>query len=108
MGQWEDDPNAEGGTRNAEQQGEVERRGALPRATPVMMFRVPTSAFRVLMALWRPDVSRGAVVPPLFVAREVRPLLRRGHGGRPPAVALSLHARPRGAERRVCSPRPRA
>src|SRR2546430_7718391 len=96
MGQWEDDPNAEGGTRNAEQQGEVERRGALPRATPVMMFRVPTSAFRVLMALWRGYVSEEVQYRAHFLAGGVRAPLLVGPAPPPPAGVFSPPTRPRG------------
>src|SRR5437763_16149359 len=68
MGRWEDKTNAERGRRNAEQQGEVERRGELPQATPVMMFRVPRSAFRVLAALWRLNLAEELQYRANFVA----------------------------------------
>src|SRR5437773_1519117 len=68
MGRWEDKTNAERGRRNAEQQGEVERRGVLPQATPVMMFRVPRSAFRVLAALWRLNLAEELQYRANFVA----------------------------------------
>jgi len=68
MGRWEDKTNAKRGRRNAEQQGEVERRGVLPQATPVMMFRVPRSAFRVLAALWRLNLAEELQYRANFVA----------------------------------------
>jgi len=56
--------NAEGGTRNAEQQGQVERPGPVPR----MMFRVPASPFRVLIALFRLNVAEELQYRANFVA----------------------------------------
>src|SRR6059058_1876814 len=68
MGRWEDKTNAKRGRRNAEQQGEVERRGVLPQATPVMMFRVPRSALRILAALWRLNLAEELQYRANFVA----------------------------------------
>jgi ABC-2 type transport system permease protein len=59
---------SERGTRNAERQGIAGRRGLRLRANPVMMFRVPTSAFRLLSAFWRLNVAEELQYRANFVA----------------------------------------
>ncbi len=68
MEQWADETNAEVGMRNAERQGTVQRRSLRLRANPVMMIRVPTSAFRLLSAFWRLNVAEELQYRANFIA----------------------------------------
>src|SRR3989442_3215496 len=68
MGRWGDETSAECGMRSAEFQWRVVPRGQARGTKPIMTFRIPHSALRILLALWRLNLAEELQYRANFVA----------------------------------------
>src|SRR2546422_9882180 len=68
MGRWGDETSAECGMRSAEFQWRVVPRGQARGTKPIMTFRIPHSALRNLVALWRLNIAEELQYRANFVA----------------------------------------